>query len=30
LSKERLESLSYPKEDKGAEAVIQQYMEKGI
>ena len=30
LSKERLESLSYPKEDEGAEAVIQQYMEKGI
>jgi hypothetical protein len=30
LSKERLETLSYPKEDEGAEAVIQQYMEKGI
>jgi len=30
LSKERLETLSYPQEDKGAEAVIQQYMEKGI
>ena len=30
LSKERLETLNYPKEDEGAEAVIQQYMEKGI
>ena len=32
LSKERLETLSYPKEeDNGAkEVIIQQYMEKGI
>ena len=33
LSKERLETLSYPKEDEdnGAkEVIIQQYMEKGI
>ena len=30
LSKERLETLYYPKEDQGAEAVIQEYMKKGI
>jgi hypothetical protein len=30
LSKERLETLNYPKDDEGAEAVIQEYMQKGI
>ena len=30
LSKERLETLNYPKQDEGAEAVIQEYMKKGI
>ena len=30
VSKERLETLYYPKEDEGAEAVIQEYMKKGI
>ncbi len=29
-SKARLETLYYPKEDEGAEAVIQEYMKKGI
>ena len=29
-SKQRLETLYYPKEDQGAEAVIQEYMKKGI
>ena len=29
-SKERLETLYYPKKDQGAEAVIQEYMKKGI
>ena len=28
-SKERLEQINYPSQDKGAEAVIQQYMQKG-
>ena len=28
-SKERLESINYPSHDEGAEAVIQQYMQKG-
>ena len=30
LSKERLEVLYYPKEDQGAEAVIQEYIKKSI
>lgn len=30
LSKERLETLSYPKEDEGAEAVFEEFMKKGI
>ena len=30
LSKERLETLNYPKDDEGADAVIQEYMQKGI
>ena len=30
LSKERLETLYYPKEDQGDEAVIQEYIKKGI
>tara|TARA_Y100001951_G_scaffold61256_1_gene48810 strand:+ start:64 stop:330 length:267 start_codon:yes stop_codon:yes gene_type:complete len=30
LSKERLETLNYPKDDEGADAVIQEYMKKGI
>ena len=29
-SKERLETLNYPKDDEGADAVIQEYMQKGI
>ena len=29
-SKQRLETLYYPKQDEGAEAVIQEYMKKGI
>ena len=28
-SKERLETLNYPKEDEGAEAIIQEYMKRG-
>tara|TARA_E500000331_G_scaffold125406_1_gene123045 strand:+ start:260 stop:523 length:264 start_codon:yes stop_codon:yes gene_type:complete len=28
-SKERLETLNYPKADEGAEAIIQEYMKKG-
>jgi hypothetical protein len=28
-SKERLEQINYPSQDEGAEAVIQQYMQKG-
>ena len=30
LSKQRLETLNYPKDDEGADAVIQEYMQKGI
>ena len=28
-SKNRLETLNYPKQDEGAEAIIQEYMKKG-
>ena len=28
-SKDRLETLNYPKQDEGAEAIIQEYMKRG-